>query len=366
MITQNNYKMIGLMSGTSGDGLDMVFCEFTLQEQWSFQIIKAQTVPFPSSLGESLAYAHRFAGEELTYLDMLFGKWMGQNVRAFCDSNGFTPRAVSSHGHTVFHQPGKGFTLQIGNGWGIYQTSGFPVINDFRSLDVMMGGQGAPLVPIGDRHLFGEYDYCLNLGGIANISMETDKGRMASDISPFNLLLNYYAGEKGLPYDDKGNLAANGNIIQDLLTELEGLSLYNQDQRKSLAREDVETLYKPLCSKYTASPEDFLSTLIAHFSNQISKLILASNSRDRPETILVTGGGAYNEYFIQQLSQKCGDKLEIIIPEAQIVDFKEALIFAFLGVLRLRHENNCLGSATGAAEDNCGGTLFGWGNRKKI
>jgi anhydro-N-acetylmuramic acid kinase len=357
MDTQSNYKMIGLMSGTSGDGLDMVYCEFQLSDHWTFKILQSETVPFPPSLEESLSLAHRFAGEELAYLDILFGRWMGQHVREFCAAHRLAPDAIASHGHTVFHQPERGLTLQIGNGWALRQSSGLPVINDFRSLDVMLGGQGAPLVPIGDHHLFGEYDFCLNLGGISNISIASGEGRIAFDISPFNLLLNHYANLRGLRYDDQGKLAASGTVVSELLEELENLPLHHQDQRKSLGREEVDGAYLPLLKRYPASPENMLATLTAHFSSQISKVILA-HAKAGPATLLVTGGGAYNRYFIDRLSQQCGDNLQIILPEHEIIDFKEALVFAFLGVLRLRKENNCMRSVTGASRDNCGGILF--------
>lgn len=358
MNTQSNYKMIGLMSGTSGDGLDMVYCEFQLDDQWTFKILQSETLAFPPSLSESLSLSHRFAGEELAYLDILFGRWMGQQVRDFCASHGLAPHAVASHGHTVFHQPEKGLTLQIGNGWALHQASGLPVINDFRSLDVMLGGQGAPLVPIGDRHLFGQYDFCLNLGGISNISMETNEGRIAFDISPFNLLLNHYANQKGLRYDDQGKLAASGSVISPLLEELESLPLCQQDRRKSLGREDIDVFYQPVLKRYKVSPEDMLATLVDHFSSQIGKVLL-SYAKPSPATLLVSGGGSYNQHFIDRLSQRCGDVIQIILPNPQIIDFKEALVFAFLAVLRLRNENNCLRSVTGASRDNCGGMICG-------
>lgn len=358
MNTQNDYKMIGLMSGTSGDGLDVVYCEFHLGERWNFKILHSETIAFPPSLEESLSLAHRFAGEELTHLDILFGRWMGQHVKEFCARHSLNPDAIASHGHTVFHQPEKGITLQIGNGWAIHQSSGFPVINDFRSLDVMLGGQGAPLVPVGDRHLFGEYNFCLNLGGISNISMETDQGRIAFDISPFNLPLNFYANKKGSRYDDQGKMAENGTLIPRLFEELENLPLYRQEQRKSLAREDIETFYKPVLDQYEASPEDILATLTEHYASRISQALL-SYAQPGSSTLLITGGGTYNSYFIDQLSQRCGKNLQIIIPNNQIIDYKEALVFAFLGVLRLRNEDNCLRSVTGASRDSCGGMLFG-------
>lgn len=354
------FKMIGLMSGTSGDGLDMVYGEFEKKEIWSFKIPKAETVPFPAPLGKSLRQSHLLAGEELALLDLLFGKWMGQCVRTFCENYNIIPDAISSHGHTVFHQPEKGFTLQIGNGWSIHQASGFPVINDFRSLDVLRGGQGAPLVPIGDQHLFGEYDFCLNLGGIANISMDAPTGRKAFDICPFNLLLNHFAKKEGQPYDDKGSMARKGKLLPELLQELENLNFYRRKGAKSLGRENINKEYLPILNKYNDSTDNILATLIEHFSIQIGKVVLQNGPTNKVASILVTGGGTYNLYFLQRLEFHCSKRVSIIIPETQIIDFKEALIFAFLGVLRLKKEINCLRSVTGADRDSCAGSLFGF------
>lgn len=360
MNPKTTYKMIGLMSGTSGDGLDMAYCEFTKNETWSFEIKAAETVPFPQSLGEKLFHSHLLSGEKLTLLDVGFGKWMGQQVKTFCERNHFLPDAIASHGHTVFHQPEKGFTLQIGNGWGIHQATGLPVINDFRSLDVLLGGQGAPLVPVGDRMLFGKFNYCLNLGGIANISMETQMGRKAFDISPFNLLLNLYAQKTGFKYDDKGSLAKTGVIIPELLQELDGLHFYQISGAKSLGRESIDRDYLPLLNNFPAPVENILATLVAHFSNQISKVLLEDAPPKTPATLLVTGGGAHHQFFMERLAAQCKHRVQIIVPENQIIAFKEALIFAFLGVLRLRNENNCLSTVTGAQRDNCGGTIYGF------
>jgi anhydro-N-acetylmuramic acid kinase len=361
METNTRFKMIGLMSGTSGDGLDMVYCEFEKKEIWSFRILNAETVPFPRSLEKSLRHSHLLAGEELALLDLLFGKWMGQCVRTFCEKYNIIPDAISSHGHTVFHQPERGFTLQIGNGWALHEASGFPVVNDFRTLDVLRGGQGAPLVPVGDQHLFGEYDFCLNLGGIANISMDAATGRKAFDICPFNLLLNHFAQKEGRAYDDEGSMAQKGRLFPELLQELENLNFYQMTGAKSLGRENIKNEYLPILNKYQDSTENILATLIEHYCIQIGKAILQNWSATKIPSILVTGGGTYNQHFLQRLGLRCGNRVDIIIPDNQIIDFKEALIFAFLGVLRIKKENNCLRSVTGANKDSCAGSLFGFG-----
>lgn len=351
------------MSGTSGDGLDMAYCEFIRQTDWSAKIIKAETVPFPTSLSKNLSECHLYAGEQLALLDVLFGKWMGQHVRDFCEKNGFVPDAVASHGHTVFHQPTKSLTCQIGNGWALHQSSGFPVVNDFRTLDVQLGGQGAPLVPIGDQLLFGTYDFCLNLGGIANISMPTPAGRKAFDICPFNLLLNHFATQRGLKYDEDGHLAKRGKTIPELLYELENLPFYHKAGAKSLGRENIDQNFLPILKKYQDPPENFLRTLVEHFSLRISRSILDYLGDSASATLLVTGGGTYHRFFMHRLAVHCGDRIKISVPDKETIDYKEALIFGLLGVLRIRNENNCLSTVTGAIKDSCGGTMFGFESR---
>lgn len=366
MATVPVYKMLGLMSGTSGDGLDIAYCEFDYQDKWRYNLVAADTAAFPPALENSLKMAHRLGGEDLALLDLQLGKWMGRTVKQFCEGRGLRPMATASHGHTVFHQPEKAFTLQIGNGWSIYKESGYPVINDFRTPDLLQGGQGAPLVPVGDRLLFGDYDYCLNLGGIANISMETPEGRKAFDVSPFNLLLNYFAKKRGLAYDAQGLLARSGKVIPDLLAALENIAYYQREGAKSLGRETVDQTYLPLLAKFDCSVEDVSATLVEHFSLRVKAVVVNHMAAAIPAKILTTGGGAYHQFFIDRLAFHCGNQAQIIMPEEKIVNFKEALIFAFLGVLRLRREINCLKSVTGATVDTCSGTIYGYSEKKDL
>lgn len=360
MEPQSTYTIIGLMSGTSGDGLDIACCDFFKNETWDFKIIKAETIPFPPNLEQSLKTAHLLNAVELECLDMEFGQWMGQTCSDFCDKYKLNPMAIASHGHTVFHRPEIKLTKQIGNGFSLSESSGFPVINDFRKLDVFLGGQGAPLVPIGDAQLFQEFDFALNLGGIANISMDSNGVRLAFDTCPFNLLLNHFSLKLGKPFDEDGEFAKSGVVIPEILKTLEELPFYQQSGAKSLGRENITEDYLPVLDHIDHSPQDLLATLCEHFANCIAREVL---SHTKPTSIhqklLVTGGGAYNAFFVQRLESKIKSKVNLIIPEKQIIDFKEALVFAFLGLLRLRNENNCLASVTGASRDNCGGTVFG-------
>lgn len=352
------YSLIGLMSGTSGDGLDLAYIHFEHLEDWSFEIVQARTFPFPGDLGSKLSRAHSLSGLELSQLDVDFGKWMGIRVRDFCREFQIKPLAVASHGHTVFHQPANGLSLQIGNGWALHQASGERIINDFRMLDIQLGGQGAPLVPIGDHLLFPQVDFCINLGGIANISMKKDKVRIAFDCCPFNLLLNAEANKLGMPYDAAGEIARSGEISLPLFEALNQLPFYALKTAKSLAREEIEGDYFPLLKRFALSPADSLSTLVEHYAVQIASVI-----RDFPEKeiplILITGGGAYNTYFSERLDHYLGKKWQQFDANPELIEFKEALIFAFLGTLRLRGEMNCLSSVTGASRDSCGGTIYG-------
>jgi anhydro-N-acetylmuramic acid kinase len=353
-----NYSLIGLMSGTSGDGLDMAYIDFELKEVWSFRIARAKTVSFPVDLGRKLQEAHLLSAMELAQLDVDFGKWMGLQVSDFCREYGLKPDAVASHGHTVFHQPASGLSLQIGNGWALHQACGLKVINDFRMLDVQLGGQGAPLVAIGDQLLFPSADFCINLGGISNISMQKDGVRIAFDCSPFNLLLNAEANKLGKPYDSGGEIARSGEVNLPLIEALNKLPFYSKNAAKSLGREDMERDFLPLIKKSALSPSDILSTLIEHFAFQIASVIKTFAQKETP-AVLITGGGAYNAYFIERLDHYLEKSWIQVAASAELIEFKEALIFAFLGVLRLRGETNCLASVTGASRDNCGGTVYG-------
>jgi len=353
-----NYTMIGLMSGTSGDGLDIAYCSYELHHQWSYEILDAITVPFPDDLGQKLMNCHRLSALELALLDVAFGKWMGEKVREYSSEKHIKPLAVCSHGHTVFHQPAKGLSLQIGNGWALHQASGQKVINDFRMQDVQLGGQGAPLVPIGDSLLFPMIDFCINLGGIANISMKSAAERIAFDTCPFNLMLNAQANILGAEYDKDGTWAKEGVLNEKLFNALNTLPYYSKSSSKSLGREDLEDDFMPLVISSGLSEKDILRTLVEHYAFQIAKVIKQYQSTDQP-SVLITGGGAYNLFFIEQLSSKLDHKWNHTVATSELIEFKEALIFGFLGVLRLRNENNCLASVTGASNDSSGGVIFG-------
>lgn len=354
-INAQKYDVIGLMSGTSLDGLDIAFCRFVVDKnKWSFSILNAETVHYSDSWTQKLSTAESLSALDFSALHNEFGLFLGQSVADFVKKYSIKPDFVSSHGHTIFHQPNKKITVQIGSGAAIATVCRIPVVNDFRTLDVLLGGQGAPLVPIGDKLLFSEYDYCLNLGGFANISYERNSQRIAFDICPVNIVLNHYASKAGYQFDKDGILAQGGNLHMPLLEELNKNSFFYiaKHTPKSLGKEWVLKNVFPIIDAYNLSVNDVLRTYCEHIAIQLTNTL--DNSPNKK--LLITGGGAYNNFLVTSLKQKC--EIQLLLPEKQIIEFKEALIFAFLGVLRMRNEVNCLSSVTGAATDSSGGSIY--------
>lgn len=346
------FKVIGVMSGTSVDGLDIAYCKFeNIDNKWEYLIKNAETIKYTEYWINKLHQAIKLNGYELSLLNNEFGYYIGEKINEFSLKHKINADFISSHGHTVFHQPDKKLTLQIGNGACISAITGMNVINDFRIMDVANGGQGAPLVPIGDKLLFGEYDYCVNLGGFANISFDNNNKRIAFDICPVNIVLNRYSNQLGFEFDKYGNLASNGNINFDLLHKLNKLEFYNQMYPKSLSKEWLENNFLPIIDSYKIDIIDILRTLVEHIAIQISKVIKIK----KKNKILLTGGGTNNNFLINRISKT----LEIGInkPSDDLINFKEALIFAFLGVLYMKNENNCLSTVTGATKNSIGGVL---------
>ncbi len=447
---QNCYTAIGVMSGTSVDGLDLALCRFERIEgktqysgndgkndvtgdgerhktdngrgkhdkndgfqwyspSWNFEILKTKTLSYSgTSWPEKFAMAEAVPGFTLAELHRDFGRFTGEAVndflaeaRAEACSDSFSPSAdieigtdlrphlIASHGHTIFHQPEKGITLQIGDGAGIAAVTGITTISDFRRLDVALGGQGAPLVPVGDELLFGQYDYCLNLGGFANISFRESRKRIAFDICPANIVLNRLAQSMGNDFDKDGEISLSGKMIPSLLEELENIEFYLKTGPRSLSSEWMNEIFMPVVDKHVGKVEDKLRTVCEHIASQISKITAShtptdqspqypdkSSTRITPSPIrktitsfapdsnlppiqpslLTTGGGAKNSFLVKLISEKVAP-VRVIIPEEQLIDYKEAVVFALLGILRLRNEVNCLASVTGASRDNSGGII---------
>jgi len=348
------FKVLGVMSGTSLDGIDCAVVEFTKNNGiWSFEFISGKTTAYSKDWQNKLQTAIHLSDADLHLLNIEYTYFLAEFLDDFITDNNLTDLDfISSHGHTVLHQPENGITLQIGNLPIVSDMLSLPFVCDFRVQDVQLGGQGAPLVPIGDRLLFADYDYCLNLGGFSNISFEENNERIAFDICPVNTLLNHFAKKLGKDFDESGNFAASGIVNQDLFNELNNLSFYNQQGPKSLGIEQVNAVYLPLIEKYQLTAQDHLATITEHMAYQIASVLKKSNPK-----LLATGGGAFNEHLINRLSFYAPNAT-VVLGSNELIEFKEAVIFAFLGVLRVTNTDNVLSSVTGASKNHCSGNIF--------
>jgi anhydro-N-acetylmuramic acid kinase len=355
----NKLNIIGLMSGTSLDGLDIVYSEFTFgtnQELIEFEVIQSKSYDYSNEFIQELKKSTELNVVDFLKLDKKIGSVFGHHVNDFISKFKITKdeiHAIASHGHTTFHQPENGFTSQIGCGDTIAVLTGIPLINDFRTKDVILGGQGAPLVPIGDFNLFkNEADSFLNLGGIANISFKSHNEVIAFDICPANLPLNKIVHQKlQLNYDEGGKIASRGTIDENLLKQLNRLDFYKETSPKTLGTEWLESQFYPDIEKIELGTSDLLATIIRHEVEQISEVLVKNNL----SSVFVTGGGALNTFFINELKSIYTGK--VIIPNKEVIEFKEALVFAFLGALYLNKQPNILKSVTGASRDSIGGVL---------
>ncbi len=348
------WNIIGLMSGTSLDGLDIVLVKISkINGKYDFDLIATDTISYSKEWEHKLRNAFIASKDEINELNNEYGNYLGEMVNEFIKKNHLSEiDFVASHGHTIFHKPEEGLTLQIGDGQTLSNRTGLMVICDFRTQDVEFGGHGAPLVPIGDKLLFSKYDYCLNLGGFANISFKKNNERIAFDICPANIVLNHFTKKIGFDFDKSGTIARSGKVNKRLLDELNKISFYKAPVPKSLGFEFVDTIIFPIIQNYNLSKKDILRTFVAHIVFQISGCL----EGDTTTKVLVTGGGSFNTFLIEELKKQT--VVNIIIPSKEIIDYKEALIFALLGLLRLENEVNCLASVTGAKHDHSSGKIF--------
>jgi len=355
MITQN-YNVVGVMSGTSLDGTDLAHIKLTITDgKWYYEIFDAETVAYSNEWVEKLQNAIDFDEEQLDDLNNNYTLLLSSVINDFIVRHDLKDLdAICTHGHTVLHRPKDGVTLQIGNLPKIATLTGQRVVCDFRVADVALGGQGAPLVPIGDRLLFAGYSYCLNLGGFSNISFEENGTRLAFDICPVNTVLNFYANKLGFDYDDGGAIARNATVNKELLAALNGLAFYAAPYPKSLGYEFVKQTILPIIEQHEDTPQNNLATFTEHVAIQIAHVVLL---RGATGSLLVTGGGAYNKTLIERMQQLM-PAISIVVPNDKTIQYKEALIFALLGVLKMRNEVNVLCSVTGAAKDHTSGIIY--------
>jgi anhydro-N-acetylmuramic acid kinase len=354
------YRVIGMMSGSSLDGLDIAYVHFHENGgTWAYEIIAADCYPYDKEMQERLKDAIHLDAHSYTLLHSEYGHYLGKKVNQFIELNNLHHQVglISSHGHTTFHEPEKLLTCQLGNGAGIAAETRLPVVSDLRNMDVAFGGQGAPIVPIGEKLLFPGYDYFLNLGGIANISIHNSDSVVAFDICAANRVLNMLAEEKGLSFDENGKLASLGKINEGLLEELNSLEYYSMPYPKSLANSfGTDTVY-PIIKSFSITIEDALRTYVEHICIQVKNAANLQLSTVNSQ-LIITGGGAFNKYLISRLEEILDDKVKIVLPEENVIKYKEALIMGLIGVLRWRQEYNVLASVTGARQNSIGGALW--------
>ena len=346
------------MSGTSLDGLDLAYCHIWEKNgSWEFDIITTKSVSYDAEMLSSLKDSISLSAEKLIELHNTYGTWLGEQALLFIEENKLDVHYIASHGHTTHHRPEMRLTFQVGSGQHLANTSGHKVICDFRTNDLALGGQGAPLVPIGDRIFFNEYDFCLNLGGISNISFDVKGKRIAYDIGLANMILNYITRKIKLEYDDDGKLARKGTINKKMLKRLNDLQYYLLPHPKSIGYEWFLDEVVPIVEETDDSIENLLHTSIHHICDKIAQQIKLNTNRKK-QSLLVTGGGALNTFFIETLQQKLGETTNVMIPEKIIIEFKEALVFALMGVLRVEQQTNVLSSVTGAKKDSSSGVVY--------
>ena len=344
--------VIGLMSGTSLDGLDIAYCSFSFEKFWSYKILTFKTINYTPCFKERLRNAPILESSLLTNLSEDFGLLMAENVQAFVEENLISQiDLIASHGHTVFHEPENGITLQIGNPKPIYDLLKIPVAYDFRTQDVLLGGQGAPLVPFVDQLLFSEYDVCLNLGGFSNISFDDHGIRVAFDICPVNIVLNLWANKLGFDFDDKGMLASSGEIHFPLLDHLNKLDYYLKPLPKSLGWEWVQNSIIPLIEKENLSAVNVLRTYTEHVALQMVSVF----TKYKLKTVFVSGGGVFNSFLLNRMNQMSTISFKT---DPKLVESKEAMAFAFLGLMKMNKQINVLSSVTGSVKDHCSGKIY--------
>lgn len=348
------YNVIGLMSGSSLDGLDIAFVELTeIAGNWTFDLQAAACIPYSEEWLTRLKQAPQMSVPDFLQLHTAYGRYLGDSVNEFIESNQLHHRThfIASHGHTVFHDPKTQTSFQLGDGASIAAITNLTVISDLRNKDIALGGQGAPIVPIADRMLWPSFQACLNIGGIANITINQDNP-IAFDICPANQVLNYYAQQAGKEYDDEGMMALEGIVHQSVLSQLSTLDYYQQSAPKSLANTYSAELIALLNS---LSTHDALATMVAHIAME-TKRALAPYIKENDQ-LLITGGGAFNKYLVAEI-QAAIPEVSVIVPEEMTIQYKEAIAMALFGALRWREEVNVLNSVTGASKNSVGGALW--------
>ncbi|NBC83587.1 MAG: anhydro-N-acetylmuramic acid kinase [Bacteroidetes bacterium] len=353
MRNQQEYIVVGIMSGTSLDGIDLALCKFYQKNtSWKYEVLKAKTYNYPDDLRKQLSGAAQLRANDLLLLHNEYGIYTGELVNDFLEDQPYTPQLIASHGHTIFHQPDKKFTFQLGHGACIAKTSKIRTVSDFRTMDVAQGGQGAPLVPYGDSYLFNEYQACLNLGGFANITINNNQTLLAYDICPVNIIINRITREMGFDCDIDGHIARKGKINPKLLEQLNRLNFYFKAPPKSLGYEWLQQCFIPKIETIHIERHNLLRTIYEHITEQLSYVI----NQYSLNNLIVTGGGAKNTFLMEILQER--SKVPITLPGEVVIDFKEAIVFGFMGLMKWLGKNNIFASVTGGEKDICSGSLY--------
>lgn len=350
------------MSGSSLDGLDIAYTQLTeISGKWSYEILQAECLPYRADITNDLRRAHTLTVPEFLKLHTRYGHYLAEQVNGFVERNNLQHKVhfIASHGHTVWHEPAARTTTQIGDGAAIAAHTLLPVISDLRNMDVALGGQGAPIVPIADKLLFAEYDFCLNIGGIANVTVNREEAPLAFDICPANQLLNHFALHLEKEYDDRGTMARSGNSNEAVLERINQVAFYNLSIPKSLHNGFVTEEVLPHFNGLD-NGNDALHTSTRHIATQIVKAVLPHHTRGQAQKMLVTGGGAFNDFLMETLQEELSKvtAIELVLPDEQTIKHKEAVAMALIGTLRWREEANALHTVTGASRDSVGGAMW--------
>jgi anhydro-N-acetylmuramic acid kinase len=358
------YNVIGLMSGSSLDGLDITFVHFEENAgRWQYEIRESACIPYTHEWKKTLSAINGISAKEYLLIHSAYGRWLGNCVNDFMEEKGlaYQVQLIASHGHTAFHLPTRQMTAQLGSGAFIAAVTGIRTITDLRSVDIALGGQGAPIVPIGEKLLFPGFDLFLNIGGIANLSA-SGENMTGFDICPANRILNLLSSDTAKGYDENGMLASAGRVDENLLRQLNGFDYYQLPYPKSLSNEFGLNEIYPVIEQAGLSTQDALRTYVQHITDQISNAVLLVKkeiSGKENMRLLITGGGAHNLFLVEKLRDAASSLgIECIIPDENLVDFKEALIVALMGALRWREDINVLQSVTGASKDSINGAVW--------
>jgi len=348
----NKYNVIGIMSGTSCDGLDIAHSLFWFENnKWIYKLKKYKSVSYSKKLKSRLLKCSKLDALSLKILDLDFGEYIKGEIKKFIKESNTRFDLISCHGHTVFHDAKNKINFQIGNPFIIYKSFQIPIVFNFRELDVIMGGQGAPLVPYGDKHLFYDYDYCINIGGILNISSLNTKRLFGYDICPANIILNYFSRKLNMDFDLNGTISSSGNLDKNLFDKLNNLKYYNQKPPKSLDLRYIENNYLNLFKD--KDPKNILYTYINHIAYQLNNNLIKRNSK-----VLLTGGGVFNKHLIEKIESFNKLDHNFIVPNKKIIIFKEAIVFGFLGLLRFLNKKNIDESVTGSEFSTSSGIII--------